>query len=834
MSARRPGVRVAGGAGPGVGGLIGWVVVAGGAIGGIFAQLGCDYDAKVPPTARDSGDGDGDDGVAAGGDVEVEGDAIGDTDGVCQAIAEGFEEALWKPLISGCIVCHRVGGIAGGSDFVLVPGTSPEGLAENLRRLGRVAQKVVNGESVLLLRPTGRHPEGHPGGAPLEVGSETYQALEQFVRNAAACGWGTGAAEPCAPEGPRLLRRLSREEWAQTVFDLVGVEVDARVLAPDDVVHGFDNEAGALTVSSLLADQLRGESERVALVAVETRWSRLVSCELGSEGCAAHFLREVGLRAFRRPLSDEELGRYQRLYASVVTGAGGASVASVAAAREGLVWVLAAMLQSPHFLYRSELGVRAESGDFELTDWEIATALSYLAWGTMPDEALFRKAAAGAFTKAGEESSAAIATELERMLGEARAEATLERFVVRWLRLDLLATVTRDATLYPPLDEGLRADLVSEVARLFVEAVHGGDSLGDLLESRKTYLNERLLAHYGIVGLPAGARGPADASGFFPVALGDSPYGGLLASGAVMTTHALPLSSSPIHRGKLVRERLLCEDLPPPPSNLNTSPPRVDPTKSTRERYAQHASDEACWGCHERIDPIGFGFERFDAVGRFRVLDGVHPIDERGWIVGLQGADGAGDARFEGPRQLAATLAGSEVAGRCELLQQARFSLGREPTTCQVSRLRDAQVARGGRLVDAILALVDDVGFRVRRGGSDESDTPAVGAWDFDAVVSDPITPGEDPVGPVAGEVAWERVETSRWQTGYCVQVNVRNAGQAPVSWAIVMDVDGVIANLWNATASEVSGRSQRFVGVEWNATLGGSQSTNFGYCANL
>jgi hypothetical protein len=447
----------------------------------------------------------------------------------------------------------------------------------------------------------------------------------------------------------------------------------------------------------------------------------------------------------------------------------------------------------------------------------------------MPDEALFRKAATGAFTTAADPSQA-IAGELERMLGDARATATLKRFVVRWLRLDLLATVTRDATLYPPLDEGLRADMVTEVARLFVEAVRGGADLAALLESRKTYLNERLLAHYGISDVPAGARGPADANGFFSVELGESPYGGLLASGAVMTTHALPLTSSPIHRGKLVRERLLCEDLPPPPSNLNTSPPQVDPTKSTRERYAQHASDEACRGCHERIDPIGFGFERFDPVGRFRVLDGVHPIDESGWIVGL----GESELRFDGPRELAATLAGSEVAGRCELLQQARFSLGREPSTCQVERLRDAQMARGGRLVDAIFALVVDPGFRVRRGGEAEGDALAIGAWDFDDVVTDPITPGEDPVGPVAGEVAWERIETSRWQTGYCVQVNVRNDGQAPVSWAIVMDVDGVIANLWNAKASEVSGRSQEFVGVEWNATIGASQSTNFGYCANL
>jgi hypothetical protein len=245
-----------------------------------------------------------------------------------------------------------------------------------------------------------------------------------------------------------------------------------------------------------------------------------------------------------------------------------------------------------------------------------------------------------------------------------------------------------------------------------------------------------------------------------------------------MATHALPLTSSPIHRGKLVRERLLCEDLPPPPSNLNTSPPVMDPTKSTRERYAQHASDAACSSCHDKIDPIGFGFERFDPVGRFRTTDGVHPVDESGTVIGLPLASGPADLDFLGPHELASTLASTPFIDRCYLLQQHRFSLGHEPTSCTLDALSATHTARGATLLEAITSLVTNAGFARRRGQPSELDTPAVGAWDFDDPSTDPIgpigpiTPSDpndpaNPNAPVTNQgIVWERIETSRWQSG--------------------------------------------------------------------
>lgn len=641
------------------------------------------------------------------------------------------------------------------------------------------------------------------------------------------------------------MRRLSRTEWAQTITDLLGLSASPDVLAPDDVVHGFDNDAKALTVSSLLADQLRSESERLARLAIDTRLGSLIDCDpANDQACASRFIREVGLRTFRRPLSDAELSTYQAFYEDAAT-----------TPKEGLVWVLAAMLQSPHFLYRSELGTRvapastgtpattgtATAATFSLTDWELASALSHFAWGTMPDDALFRKAAAKAFTTAAD-PAIAIAAELARLLADARADHTLERFAVRWLRLDLLPTVTRDETLYPPLTPELRRDMVAETTRLFIEVARSGGTLSDLLSSRHSYLTDRLIAHYGLADLPASAREATDAQGFSRVDLATTPYGGLLSHGSIMATHALPLTSSPIHRGKLIRERLLCEDLPPPPSNLNTSPPAMDPTKSTRERYAQHSSDESCRSCHEKIDPIGFGFERFDPVGRVRTMDGVHPIDETGTVVGLPTDTGLQDVDFTGPDDLASVLTRSDFIDQCYILQQARFSLGHEPATCTVQALHADHLARGGSLLAAFAALVSNPGFTARRGESTELDSLAVGDWDFDDPSTDPIDPVDpvdptdptDPTGPTGQGILWERVETSRWQSGYCVQVNIQNTDPTPKAWAIDMPVEGVFANLWSATATPVSGDVHRFVGVEYNATLGAGQSTNFGFCANL
>ena len=198
----------------------------------------------------------------------------------------------------------------------------------------------------------------------------------------------TVADETCespAP-GPRLLRRLTHDEYDRSVTDLLGQPSSrGQGFAADDVIGGLMNNAGALDVSSLLADQVRAAAEAAA---GEADLTRLVPCdpeEIGKTACASVFIEDFGLRAFRRPLSEDDLSRYLSLWESVAREDGFDA---------GARWVITAMLQSPHFLYRMELGARGDDGLYHLTGWERATALSYLFWGTTPDDELLDAAAA--------------------------------------------------------------------------------------------------------------------------------------------------------------------------------------------------------------------------------------------------------------------------------------------------------------------------------------------------------------------------------------------------------------------------------------------------------
>lgn len=764
------------------------------------AASACDYDEAVAPATR------------------------------CDDLEATFASEVRTPILENrCIVCHRPNGLAGHSDLVLHGGDDETSIAADFAAAAAVARKTTDGESDLLLRPTGRHPAGHLGGAIIEVGSPEYAALERFVRAARRCP----TAAPTSPTngvacstlaGPRLVRRLSRDEWAASVEDVLGVPASRDALAPDDVRLGFDNQSDALVVTPLLADQLRGEAERLARTAVTTRLSTLTSCDLAASAeCRTGFVRTMAMRAFRRPPTEDEVATYLGLFESVRADDG---------ATEAAIWTLAALLQSPHFLYRSELGVRGADGDFALTPWELASALAFLATGAPPDETLLRAAASGALADPEVQQ-----TELARLLADPRADVALAAFGARWLGLDRLPIVTRDATIYPALTPEVRADMAGEAARFLVGVAADGGTVSDLLRAKTGFMTDRLADYYG---LPR-PTGPADADGFRAVDLAGTPYGGLLRLGAVLTTHALPQSSSPIHRGKMVRERLLCESLPPPPSNLNTSPPPMDPTKSTRERYEAHAALEACAGCHRRMDPVGFGLEHFDGIGRWRETDGPHPIDARGVVVDLGPAD-APDVAFDGPDELAAALDASGAVDRCWVVERVRHGFGFDPPGCLVDDVAARLDAAGGRLDATAAALVASPAFARRHGEDGEGDTLAVGAWDFDDPPSDPVDPTDptdptnpdDPVAPI-GDLRIESQETTRWETGYCLQVAVTNVGATASGWVVERAVEGTIDNLWSAVAAPVTGTDrQRFTGLDWNRTLAPGAGTSFGFCASL
>ncbi|MBL9105710.1 MAG: DUF1592 domain-containing protein [Myxococcales bacterium] len=757
-----------------------------------------------------------------------------DGGGDCPSDAEFFEASVWKPVLSQtCITCHNATGLAKDTRMVLVPDSEDGYLDKNLATVREVARVDVGGTSLLLLKPSNKHPDGHEGGMVVTEGTENYEALAEFVERSLGTFTCSGSDDEAAAAcdmggaGVRRVRRLSHVEYNRTVAALLGAPTDLGLgFATDGVIQGYSNNADALLVTGLLADQYREAAEQVADEISADLPARLPCAAEADAACAATFIADFGKQAYRRPLTATEKKRYQTLFDEAAKAEDFAG---------GLRWVVAAMLQAPGFLYRTELGDHVGDGVYALTPHELASELSYLIVGGPPDAALTAAADDGTLT-----DPEVLKKHAERLLADPDSDATLHRFVDEWLHIDRLPSVPRDATLFPELTAAVRSDMRGETHRLIAGVFRDGGKLGDLLTASHSYMTDALVDYYGVTA----GSGEADAAGFKRVDTGAAA--GLLGLGAVMTTHALPTSSSPIHRGKLVRERLLCQDMPPPPPALDTSPPPVDPTLSTRERYTQHSADPTCAGCHARIDPIGFGFEYYDPVGRLRSTDGSHAIDASGEILLTDNSNGP----FDGAEELAALLAGSPDVEACYALQWARFAVGSADGSelqCVQSELTTAFAEAEGRLDTLVLALVGTRFFRERGGApSGEPDPGAdTGAMtsapdtggdtsdpDTGAMTSDPDT-GGDPNGPMTSPgVDVNVVQDSKWEAGECNSVTVTNTTDAQIDWQVVLELPGTIQNAWNAKYTQMD-TTFVWVGEAYNAQLAGKASTTFGFCLN-
>ncbi|WP_437580357.1 DUF1592 domain-containing protein [Sorangium sp. So ce887] len=538
------------------------------------------------------------------------------------------------------------------------------------------------------------------------------------VTAAAACsgrpGAGTEGEPPRCAEirpGASPLRRMTRFEYNNTIRDLLGDDsapADAFVI--EEEALGFNNQAAALGVTSLLAEQLMKASEKIAERAARDLERLLEGCDpavQGPEVCADELITRFGKRAFRRPLTPLESERFARLFAWGNDEHGFST---------GVELVLQGMLQSPHFLYRVELGMPDPAGDgvVPLSDHEIASRLSYLLWGSMPDDALFVAADAGELRTAEQ-----IAAHARRLLEDPRARAAVANFHAQWLQLSNIDTLTKATAVYPGFHAGLPALFRAET-EAFLEHVVFEDAAGDvatLLTAPYSLMNAELRAFYGLPAPAGGAGAPGELA---IVPLDPAQRAGFLTHASLLSVLAKPNQSSPVHRGKFVRERLLCQTLPPPPPDIDIQPPEVRGGIPTRRRFERHAEDPSCSGCHRLMDPIGFGFERYDGIGLYREVDEGVLVDASGEIAGSRGTDG----HFDGAVELAHRLAESDEVRQCVATQWFRFGYGRAEQAedeCSMSQIQEA-FAEGGYSIKALLvALTQTDAFRYRRRGP--------GAW---------------------------------------------------------------------------------------------------------
>ena len=510
-----------------------------------------------------------------------------------------------------------------------------------------------------------------------------------------------------AEPGPSPIRRLTRVEYNNTVYQLLGdVSEPANQFPPDEEAGGFDNQAGVLVVSPLLAEHYMSAAEQLAATHTPTLMQDLPNCQgqnVDDAGCEADvdaFIRSFGKRTYRRPLNDEEVAEHLDVFREgTMLGDDGHSPAM------GVEMVVQMMLQSPHFLYRVEFGMADPTHDdvVPLTSYEIASRLSYLLWNTMPDATLFAAADADELR-----TPEQIEAQARRMLATPRAREAVKNFHRQWLHLDdiqprILAN-GKNLEIYPDYYTGLPMLWQWETEAFIDHAIFEEDAnVTTLFTAPYTMMNAELAAFYGATG-PEGIE-------FVRVERDPSRYAGFLTHAGLMALFAKPDRSSPIHRGKFVRETLLCQ-VPPPPPDVVPEAPNVDESKTTREQFTQHSQDPGCKGCHSLMDPIGFGFEHFDGIGRYRETEWGLEINASGELIETDV-----DGTYNGVVELAGKLASSEQVKNCVATQWFRFAYGRSETsddTCSMDNLQATFAAADYDIKELIVALTLTDAFRYR------------------------------------------------------------------------------------------------------------------------
>jgi hypothetical protein len=513
-------------------------------------------------------------------------------------------------------------------------------------------------------------------------------------------GSGSGATSPQNPVAPATvsaavapMRRLTRDQYRNTVRDLVGVE-DAVVpssLPGDDAIQDRFRSNTVSPLQSIDVGKYADAAEAIAQKAV-ANLSGLVACDvaaMGDAACAKSFIERFGKRAYRRPLTPEEVQLMQAVYT-----AGGDFPT-------GVRLVVSAVLQSPKFLYLREPVPATAGGKIVGVDsWAMASRLSYFLLDTMPDDGLFAAADAGQLGTADE-----VAGQADRLMKDPRFRATLSTFHQDWLQLDQLGGAEKDATLFPAWNPALR-DAMGEESRRFVEYVftEGDRKLETLLSAPFSFLAGPLYTHYGVkaggdwqrADLPAGERA------------------GLLTQAGLLSTLAHDNRTSYILRGKMVREAIFCSQPLVAPPDVPPEP-KVDPNASAKLRSEAHRKDPACATCHELFDPIGFAFEIYDATGKFRTTDAAGPIDAKVQLTRTAQLDGK---TANNAVELTKILATAQEVRDCVAKQWMRFGLGRDDAKEDEPSLAVATKAfndGGGQLPDLLQALVRSDAFRFQK-----------------------------------------------------------------------------------------------------------------------
>ncbi len=574
---------------------------------------------------------------------------------------------------AACRSCHSAEGVASGTKLQF---PEPDASPERIEAFGKSLILLVNrnsaDDSLLLKKPTNRI--GHAGGEKITPGSKEEAVLKAWVQRLLAMNSEEVAKalryreEEAAGGGhsrPGIsVRRLTHSQYNNTVRDLLGDRTaPASQFPPEDFVNGFKNQYQAQALSPLLVEAYGSAAERLARNAFRPgSTSGLVTCS-PSAACRAKFIRSFGLKAFRRPLNPSELKRYEALFLKEKDFVKGAGL------------VVEAMLQSPHFLFRLE-----ETSNPRWQPYARASRLSYALWDTTPDDALLASAAKGELN-----TPEGVERVTRQMLDSPKAKQALDEFVSQWMRFDRVLTSTKDRRRFPQFTRETASAMTEETRRFISDLIWNEQDFTNLFTAEYGYVNADLAGIYGV---------PAPATEFTKVNFPqDSERAGLLGQALFLALSSRPDETSPTSRGLFVREQFLCQHVADPPPGVNTNLPPVSEAKpqTNRDRLAEHTLNKSCAGCHSLVDPIGFGLEKFDAVGARRDKLQLRffgerrdrdtkpktvelPLDTTGFVAGIE------KSNFTSPKELGMVLARSPQCQECVVKQYFRYTAGRTET----------------------------------------------------------------------------------------------------------------------------------------------------------
>jgi len=591
---------------------------------------------------------------------------------------KSFKEVVTPFVDTYCTRCHGQDRQKGGINF-----------GPALKKPGETASSKRWKQAVAIVKSHDMPPENAPK-------QPTDEERQKFLD-----GIGKIKFLSSKDPGPFVIRRLTKVEYGNTLHDLLGVDPKVADDLPDEVVgEGYLNTLSPLQSEQYLAiandalDRILGPKDGPPTKAQKQLFGKTPGSGADERTAAKKVARSLARDAYRRPASEAELEVLLRVF--------DLARENRLAYPEALRLMLKAVLVSPQFLFITP-AMEAESGRsiVPLDDYQLASRLSYLLWATMPDAELSGLAERGKLHE-----PAVLKAQVKRLLEDPRSRALFDGFGAQWLGLGSLESKTFDPAKFPQMNSAMRSAMYDEARLFFESVVRENRSVVSLVDCDYTFLNGTLAALYGLDNEVTGSR-------WRKVKLKDLNRGGILGMPGILAVTSFPDRTSPVKRGVWVLEQVLGEQVPPPPPNVPALEKQTAVENLTlRERTELHRKDPTCANCHKVLDPIGFGLENFDAIGRWRDQDDAGgAIDAAGEL--------PGGKRFTSPKELKAIIAArkSDLARNVteKLLAYALCRQLEGYDEIVVDHLMETVAKNGYRMQTLITEIVTSYSFTHRR-----------------------------------------------------------------------------------------------------------------------